>query len=175
MLRSKKTVTMLESFLLAVLTSRKEVTLYTLRRDFGLNPGGLVHALRALHENGLVSRSGGSGQSHAYQITQSGDETLRTQWKDVISNAQLDRDWTIRAVWLATAMDLFGAPEFLRSLAERMQQASGPKMSDRAAEDGATADHLYFDIRQTVLRHERRALANAINDLAVHIEEGLEP
>src|SRR5689334_755681 len=123
MLRSAKTIRLLEVFLLAILNTRTEVTVYSLKRDFGLNPGGLMHAFRALNQKGLVTRVGAPGRSRAYRITPVGDETLRTQWKDVINDIYLDRDWAIRAVWLATAMNLPSAPTFLRSLARKMQQA----------------------------------------------------
>jgi DNA-binding PadR family transcriptional regulator len=163
--RAIRTITLLEAFLLAILFSRREVTFYSLKRDFDLNAGGIAHAFRALTKDGLVTRSGQVGRSQAFQLTAAGDQALRSQWRKLLSNPVLDRESAVRIAWLAIVMDLGGTPALLRSLAQEIRRLSRADVSMlKATGRGLRGDDFYFVVKAT----------EALDRIAARVEEVIE-
>jgi DNA-binding PadR family transcriptional regulator len=170
-----RTLSLLEAFLLSILCQREEVTFYSLKRDFHLNPGGITHAFRDMKQDGLVSRSSKSGRARAFRVTTAGEQALCSQWRAIVADGFTDRDSAVRIAWLATTMDFGAAPEILRSVAHRTREEKHVRGSATNAGADASNAAFYFTIKDLVARHEALALASALEQIAELLEKVAEP
>src|SRR5208337_3373442 len=140
--------TLMELFLLGVVTRGKLRSMYELQRTAGLEPGGVRPALRRLEKQELLVRSKEARRRRRLiEVTEKGRQVLEQQWSKCIQPYP-DAESVLRAAGLAVLM---GHPQYagpyLISMSNDYERKAGAGQANSMQPQSASPLQLYGSMR----------------------------
>jgi DNA-binding PadR family transcriptional regulator len=167
-------VGVLQIFILTLVDVAGVDTLYRLRREVGLEPGGIKSALQTLERNSFIQRGApGRRGRKTFIVTSQGRQALRERWALCLTD-QSSAEAVLRAAMIAWWMCAPGmAADYLEKTVS-LRQAQAKKLHleaehlERSQSDPLSA---YGWMRVLSEAHRRRAEADALLSISQSIQE----
>lgn len=171
-------LTLLEFFLLALISKAGLTTVYALRNRSGLSWGGIRPSLVRLEQWGLLARAPiGKLNRREFILTEAGRRRLRSGWSDralkVMRDPDADLDSLVRAGWLAWAMEPGEAAAFLAAAAETRRTAAQSLARQNREEMPEEVLEVYHWMHTSCRGSQLEAEQQALEKLTRHLEEAL--
>jgi DNA-binding MarR family transcriptional regulator len=183
--RAERQLTVLEFFLLALISKGGVNTVYDLRENVGLTWGGIRPSLLRLERWGLVTRSeSGKRRRREFQLTPSGEEALEAGWKELVfiaTDAEVDLNTVVRAVWIARQFHPMEAASIAGNAAYKREQAATELVKSQPASMPEEPVEIYHWMSGLCRIQQLQAEARALNELTkifeaqIHEERGDAP
>jgi DNA-binding MarR family transcriptional regulator len=159
--------TLMELFLLGVVTRGKLRSMYELQRTAGLEPGGVQPALRRLEKQELLVRSKEARRRRRLiEVTEKGRQVLEQQWSKYIKPYP-DAESVLRAAGLAVLM---GQPQYagpyLISMSNDYERKAGAGQANSMQPQPASPLQLYGSMRAMWQTRRHQSAAGVFRDIA---------
>jgi DNA-binding PadR family transcriptional regulator len=159
--------TLMELFLLGVVTRGKLRSMYELQRTAGLEPGGIRPALRRLEKQELLVRSKEARRRRRLiEVTEKGRQVLEQQWSKCIQPYP-DAESVLRAAGLAVLM---GQPQsagnYLNFAANDYERKAGAGQANSMQPQSGSPLQLYGSMRALWQTRRHQSAAGVFRDIA---------
>ncbi len=164
----------MEYFILALIGRLELRSLYAIRQEVGLEPGGIRSALKHLVDGNLITRADeGKRRRRDMALTQVGTNVLASSWRDCLL-MKVDAESVLRAAFVAWLMDgPRAAAGYLHSVGE-MRQEEAKRMnyeSDHLEHSKKGPASSFSWMRTSLEAHRRQAESEAFLSMSGSIEE----
>jgi len=168
----------MEFFILALVGRVGLKSLYELRQQAGLEPGGIRSAMKTLETRELISRTDpGKRRRRDLTLTSAGSALLERSWPDCLREYP-DSDAALRAAFVAWVM---GSPvaaglylnDIGKSRREKAQQMKYEEEHLKRSQTGPLSSYAWMRISHEV--HRRGAESEAFLAMSGFIEERFKP
>jgi DNA-binding MarR family transcriptional regulator len=171
-------LTLLEFFLLALISKAGLTTVYALRNRSGLSWGGIRPSLVRLEQWGLLARAPiGKLNRREFVLTEAGRHRLRSGWSDralqVMRDPAADLDSLVWAGWLTWVMEPSAAAAFLDTAFQTRRIAAQFLARQNREEMPEEALEVYHWMRTSCRGRQLEAEQQALEKLCRHFEEAL--
>jgi hypothetical protein len=164
----------MELFILALIGRMKLGSLYSLKQEVGLEPGGIRSALKHLIDGDLIKRADeGKRRRRDMALTSVGFDVLTGSWRNCL-RVEGDSESVLRAAFVAWIMEspraaagyLHEVGEARQEMAEEMSwESEHLKRSQKGPASG------YLWMRASLEAHRRKAESEAFLSMSRSIEE----
>ena len=164
----------MEFFILALVGRIGLKSLYELRQQAGLEPGGIRSAMKTLETGKLISRTDpGKRRRRDLTVTSAGDALLEHSWESCLRDYS-DADAVLRAAFVAWMIgEPAAAAEYLNRIGQsRLQRAQEMKYEEehlKRSKTGPLSSYAWMRISHEV--HRRGAESEAFLSMSGFIEE----
>jgi hypothetical protein len=164
----------MEFFILALIGRIGLGSLYALKQEVGLEPGGIRSALKHLVAGNLITRADeGKRRRRDMALTQDGINVLANSWRDCLP-MEVDAESVLRVAFVAWVMDgPLAAASYLRrigeSLLESAQEMEYESKHLERSQKGPTSSYAWM--RVSLDAHRRQAESEAFSSMSRFIEE----
>lgn len=167
----------MEFFIMTLVGKLRLKSLYELRQQAGLEPGGIRSAMKTLENTKLISRADpGKRRRRDLALASAGKDFLERSWRGCMRD-YADADAVLRAAFVAWVMDSSAhAAAYLDQIGqlrrERAQQMKHEQESLKRSQTGPLSSYAWM--RLEIEAHRRRAESDALLSISLSLKEHFE-